>query len=232
VHSWSTFGAKTSHRQTQTHKTHHGPNLGEAITFPFIVDSVPLHEAHIQMAFCPGTPKWEFQNSQSWDYRDFAPITLCADLQLEWGLKQSYICCQELSNDMSHATCTQGNRVDSRLLMVESQIANLTPNFPFGHNLCFKCPNGSCKPILNIHILISFQWYKELFNPLGFDLCNGTLNIWESIRTPIPKVEAPLGVWGFIPSHFLTLPGACGMTPGFPLGPQPCKPLPWSWAQG
>jgi hypothetical protein len=26
---------------------------------------VPLHEAHIQMAFCPKTLKWEFRNSQS-----------------------------------------------------------------------------------------------------------------------------------------------------------------------
>jgi hypothetical protein len=38
-----------------THKTHHGLDLGEATTFPLIVYYVPLHEAHIQMAFCPGT---------------------------------------------------------------------------------------------------------------------------------------------------------------------------------
>jgi hypothetical protein len=31
--------------------------LGETITFPFIVYYVPFHEAHIQMTFCPGTPK-------------------------------------------------------------------------------------------------------------------------------------------------------------------------------
>ncbi len=30
---------------TWTHKTHHGPDLGETITFPFIVYSVPLQEA-------------------------------------------------------------------------------------------------------------------------------------------------------------------------------------------
>jgi hypothetical protein len=33
------------------------PGLGEATTFPLIVYFVPLHEAHIQMAFCPGAPK-------------------------------------------------------------------------------------------------------------------------------------------------------------------------------
>ncbi len=43
---------------TQTHKTHHGSDLGEATTFPLIVYSATLHEGHIQMAFCPKTPKW------------------------------------------------------------------------------------------------------------------------------------------------------------------------------
>ncbi len=53
---------------------------------------------------------------------------------------------------MWHATCTQGNQGDSQLLIVESQIDNLTPSLSFGHNLCFKCPNGSCKPILDIYV--------------------------------------------------------------------------------
>jgi hypothetical protein len=71
MHSWSIFDAKTSHGQIQTHKTHHGSNLGEATTFPLIVYYVPLHKAHIQMTFCPRTPKWKSQNSQSWDSRNF-----------------------------------------------------------------------------------------------------------------------------------------------------------------
>jgi hypothetical protein len=48
-----------SHGQNQTHKTHYGPDLEEAITFPLIVYYVPLHKAHIQMTLCPKTPKWE-----------------------------------------------------------------------------------------------------------------------------------------------------------------------------
>jgi len=95
---------------------------------------------------------------------------------------------------MSHATYMQGNWVDSRFLMVRSQIANLTPGPSFGHNLCFKCPNGSCEPILDIKISINFQWYKELLEPLGFDPCNHSLNIRKSTRTPPPKVEALWGV--------------------------------------
>jgi hypothetical protein len=32
MHNWSIFDAWKNHGQTQIHKTHHGPNLGEAIT--------------------------------------------------------------------------------------------------------------------------------------------------------------------------------------------------------
>jgi hypothetical protein len=43
---------------------------------------------------------------------------------------------------------------------------------------------------------------------MSFDPCNRPLKIQESIETPTPKVGVDLGVWGFIPSHFPTLPGA------------------------
>jgi hypothetical protein len=47
MHSWSIFGAKTSHEQTRIHKTHDDSYLREATTFPLIVYYVPFHEAHI-----------------------------------------------------------------------------------------------------------------------------------------------------------------------------------------
>jgi hypothetical protein len=153
------------------------------------------------------------------------PITLHVNLRLKWSLKQSCSPYQELSNGMSHTTCMQGNWVDSKLLVVGSQIANLTPDPSFRHNLCFTCQNESCKPILNIYVLRALKWYKELFKPLSFDPCNRPLKVWESIGTPSPKVGVALGVWGFIPSHFPTLSEACGVTPMLPFGPQPCKPL-------
>ncbi len=53
MHNLDIFGARTSHGQIQTHKTHNGPDLGEATTFPLIVYFLPLHRGHIQMAFCP-----------------------------------------------------------------------------------------------------------------------------------------------------------------------------------
>jgi hypothetical protein len=143
------------------HKIHHGPDLGEATTFTRIVYSVPGHGTRTQMSFCPETPKWKSQNSQSLDFRNFrGPIPLCIDLRLRWGLKQSCILRQELSKDMSHTTYTQGNWDDSRLLVVRSQIGNLTPDPSFSHNLCFKCPNGSCEPILDIYVPRACKWYK------------------------------------------------------------------------
>jgi hypothetical protein len=56
LHCRNTFGVRTNNEQTRTNKTHHGPNLGEATTFPLILYFVLLHDAHIQMAFSPETP--------------------------------------------------------------------------------------------------------------------------------------------------------------------------------
>ncbi len=152
-------------------------------------------------------------------------ITLCANLWLRWGLKQSCSPHQELFNGMSHAIYTHRIWVDSRLFVVGSQIGNLTSNLSFGHNLCFRCPNGQCERILDICVPKYFQWYKEIFKPLSFVPCNCPLKIRESTGTPTPKVELP---WW----QTFIFPGVCCVIPGFPLGPQPYKPLPWSQAQG
>jgi hypothetical protein len=136
--------------------------------------------------------------------RLWGPITLCAELRLKCGLKQNCSSRQNLFNSMWHATYAQGNQGDSRLLVVD-------------HNLCFKCPNESCEPILDIYILRTFQWYKELFNPMGFDFCNHSLKIQESIKAPTSKVGVHLRMWGFIPSHSLRLSRAWDVTLGLPL---------------
>jgi hypothetical protein len=67
VHSWSILVL----RWATTTQIHHYLDLGEATTFPLIVYFMPLHEVHIQMAFCLRTPKWESWNCQSRDSRDF-----------------------------------------------------------------------------------------------------------------------------------------------------------------
>jgi hypothetical protein len=71
----------------------------------------------------------------------------------------------------------------------------------------------------------SFPMTTLNFNSLSFDPCNRSLKIRESIVTPIPKVETPLGVWGFIPSHFPTFLRACGMTLGLPSWPTTLQAL-------
>ncbi len=53
--------------------------------------------------------------------------------------------------------------------MVGNQIGTLIPSVFFGHNLCFKYSNGTCEANLNIYVLRTFQWYKEIFNPKIFD---------------------------------------------------------------
>jgi len=69
-----------------------------------------------------------------------------------------------------------------------------------------KLQNGDYdKPILDIFVSKSFQWYKKLFNPMSFDLSNYSLKIWESIGIPIPKMGAHLVMCGLIPSHSFAL---------------------------
>jgi hypothetical protein len=51
MHNWNIFGAQMNHGHIQIHKTHHNPNLGEAITFPIIIFYVIRHGAITQMAF-------------------------------------------------------------------------------------------------------------------------------------------------------------------------------------
>ncbi len=207
--NWSIFGARTSHEQTRTHKTHHGPDLGKATTFPLIVFSMFGHRVYTQMSFCPrifklGVSKFS-KSGLLWLWR---LITFCVDLRLRWNLKQSCSPCWEFSNSMLHATFTQVNQGDSWLLLVWNQIGNLSFGLSFGHTLCFKYPNGSCELILDIYFARTFQWYKELFNPMSFDHDNRPLKIQKSTGTPTPKVGVHLGMWGFIPSHSLTLLGA------------------------
>ncbi len=104
-------------------------------------------------------------------------------------LRPKQICVppQELSKNMWHGTDMHVIQCDSIFLMVGSQIDTLIPDLSFGHNVCCKHSNGSCKTILNIYISKAFQCYNEIFNLMSFDPSNRSLKIRESIETPIPK---------------------------------------------
>jgi len=184
---------------TLTHKTHHGLDSREATTFPHIIFFAPLRGGYIQMARFPETPKLESRNCLEivlvgvpglWEL-------ISPDYQVwsRWGLNQGYSSLRELSNAMSHFWFGCREEVDSRLLMVGSQISNLTPDSSFAHNLGYICPNDQCEGILDIYTSRPFQWHQEHRNARCFGLCYRTLNIRESRRTPNPQ----LWEWEFHP---------------------------------
>jgi hypothetical protein len=148
--------------------------------------------------FVPGVLKfWQLGFLQHW-----GPITLRIDLWLLWGLKQSCSPSWELSNGVLHATCTQGNQGGSQRLVIGNQTTNLTPGLSFGHNLCFKCSNGSCEPILDIYVLSDFQWYKERLHPLSFDPCNYS---WKTQKSNWDSNSQDESSRGNVKVHSLTL---------------------------
>jgi hypothetical protein len=79
----------------------------------------------------------------------WALITSRPELRSRRDLNQSCSSPRELSNGVSHFTCTHRDLIDSRFFVVRSQTASLTLGPSFDHNLCCKCPNGSCEAILD-----------------------------------------------------------------------------------
>jgi hypothetical protein len=94
---------------------------------------------------------------------------------------------------MSHTQIEGREEVDSRLLMVGSQIASLTPGPSFAHNLGGKSPNCQCKGIFDIYVSRHFQWHQEHPNARCFGPCCQALNIRESRRTPNLQLFQVLG---------------------------------------
>ncbi len=98
------------------------------------------------------------------------------DLRSGRGLNQCCSSRRELSNVVSHSPSAHWERVDSRLLMVENQTANLTLGLSFAHNLGCICPNDSGEAILDIYTSRPFQWYQEHLNARCFDPYNRLLS--------------------------------------------------------
>ncbi len=146
--------------------THHTPGLGvnHHLT-PSIVYSVTRCGGGIQMDIlsrdsrdsCSGVPK----SRPAGLPRLRSLITFGAKLRLICRLKQSCRSRRDLLTGMSHVFCSQVFRVDSRLLVVGSQKwrtpGSSTPGPSFGHNLCFRCPNEQCEPILDIYTSRDFH---------------------------------------------------------------------------
>jgi hypothetical protein len=187
-HPW-VLGQATS---TLDHKTHHGPDLGEATTFPHIVFSVPHFGDYIQMALFPGTPKLESRNCPEivpvgvprlWEL-----ITPDCKVWSQQSLNQSCSPRRDLFNDVSHSQFEGQEEIDSRLFVVGSQIGSLTPGLSFAHNLGYRCPNGQGEAIFVIYASRPFQWNQEHLNARCFGPFCRALNIRESRRTSNPQL--------------------------------------------
>ncbi len=157
------FGVGTSHGLIRTHMTHHGPGSRDVTTIFPIVYSMILRGTQIQMSHFPRTPEMESRSCLEcvsvglpglW-----IAITPRPDLGSGQGLNQSCNRRRDLFNDVLHSPSACQERVDSRLLVVGSQTANLTPGPSFAHNLGCKCPNDQCEAIFDIYASRPFQWH-------------------------------------------------------------------------
>jgi hypothetical protein len=146
VHSWNIFGAKTSHGQLGLTRFTMDRTWEKPPPSPYNILCASPRGPHPNgilswdsQVKVPKLPKLGF--SRLW-----GPITLHEDFRLRWSLKQSCSSCWEFSSSMLHTTCTQGNQVNSWLLVVENQTAHSTPGPSFSHNLCCKFQMGHASP--------------------------------------------------------------------------------------
>jgi hypothetical protein len=171
---------------TWTHKTHHGPDSGVSHHLtPYSILCISPRRLHPNGTFC-------------WDSRNGVPKLSRVRVSGLWTataprpnlgsgrvLNQSCSSCWELSNAVSHFSRKRREEVDSRLLMVGSQIANLTPSSSFAHNLSYICPNGQCEAIFDIYVSRPFQWHQEHLNArcLGLAVELWTFGSPEGLQT-------------------------------------------------
>jgi hypothetical protein len=94
------------------------------------------------------------RESNSSGFNKWTPGTLghrSFSLRSGRGLNHTCSSFQELSTNMSHSRFGCPEEVNSRLLMVGSQTASLTPALSFAHNLGWRCPNDQCEAISDIY---------------------------------------------------------------------------------
>jgi hypothetical protein len=139
----------------------------------------------------------------------WAFITSCSDLRLGWGLKQICSSPWEFSNGVSHSTCTHKGQVDSRLLVVRSQIACLTPGLsfdPYNRLWVFGSPRGLSSPIfgnVNGDLTLPSKW--------GCDIIDGCSPLNQPTTTYHKRnpgaLEVPIDmIFALIMSHINNIP--------------------------
>ncbi|CAK9872130.1 unnamed protein product [Sphagnum jensenii] len=146
---------------TSDHKTHYGP------------DSRVCHHHTPYSILCDALPHPHPNGTNSRDSRNggpklsrnrpgWSPGTLGGHnsrLQDQIATRSKPNCSprRDLSNDVSHSQFELREEVDSRLLVVGSQIGILTPGPSFAHNLGYRCPNRECEGIFDIYVSRPFQ---------------------------------------------------------------------------
>jgi len=159
--------------------THHGPDSGEATTFPHIVFSA----SHRRV-----TSEWPQVGVSKLSWVGVPGLWTATAPRPELGsgraLNQSCSSRRELSNAVSHSLRQRREEVDSWHLVVGSQTVSLTPGPSFAHNFGCRCPNGQCEAILDIYTSRAFHWYKTREKARRFDPSNRLLNFRESRRSP------------------------------------------------
>ncbi|CAN5968364.1 unnamed protein product [Sphagnum jensenii] len=97
-------------------------------------------------------------------------ITPDCEIGSQRGLNQTYSPRGDLSNDLSHSQFGPREEVDSRLLVVGSQTASLTPGPSFAHNLGdkFQMPNARA---------FSISTLQDLFNDIKNTPMRGVLGL-------------------------------------------------------
>jgi len=199
-HSGTPLGVGTSHRHFEPQDTPRPGFGGSHHLPPYSISAMPRRD-YTQMALFPGTPKLESRNCPRWSPeivpggvpRLWELITPDCQVWLRRGLNQTCSPRQDLFNDVSHSQFGGREKVDSRLLVVGSQTASLTPGPSFAHNLGYRCPNDQCEAIFDIYASRPFQWHQEHPNARCFGPCCRALNIRESWSTPNPHFFQVLG---------------------------------------
>jgi hypothetical protein len=143
--------------------------------------------------FFPGLPKWSPETVSVWTPGTLGVHNFSPNLRLGQGLKKTCSSPWEFSNGVSHSTCTHHDQVDSQLLVVGSQIANLTPGPSFSHNLCYSVQMAHARP-----------FRTSTFQDLSYDIKNTSMRgvltltivfwIFENFRRlPSPISESVSG---------------------------------------
>ncbi len=180
-HSGTPLGVGTSHGHFGPRDTPQPGPREYATTILPIVYFVTLRGTHARMSLFLGTPGSESRNCPEiipggvpglWklitpDYSVWSQRGLNQTCSPHWDLSNDILQSQfgDLSNDVSQSQFGGREEVDSRLLVVGSQTANLTPGPSFAHNLGCRCPNDQCEAIFDIYASRLFQWHQEPGTP-------------------------------------------------------------------